>query len=585
MPIFEIEKDGSRFQVEAGSYEQAIEALKNPAVESIPKQPINMPQDRMGGAGRFMEGAVMDPIMGTKQLYQHLIGTPEAAKESDTQVQQREQRLSDQGAGEDDLVRTAGRMVPSAALGAAAMPLGGIAGGAAGGALGEAMMPIADTNKFGEAKMNKMLLGTAFGGLGGGVAKVGGAIVGPTIREAAAELMKKGVKLTPGQIAGGIMRRAEEAAKDVPVLGSFIRGAEGRSIESFNRATIDMALEPIGVKLPASAAPGREAVSYAKLRLDDAYDNLLPKMQLTMDTNLASDIGNIRFLAAEMPKPQLEQFETILQNRLSNRFARNSGVLDGSTLKQVESELGKIGSQYRSSADAAQRELGHFVDETRFAVRDALERQNPAQAEELKKINKAYALFTRIEGAAGRRAGSEGVFTPADLLQAVKNADKSVRKGQFARGDALMQDFAEFANAVLPSKMPNSGTTEHAMWQLLAGAGAGGLLISPKVAAGMVGGVAPYTKIGQNVINATNQPGPTRQAIGGAISKSAAPAGAAATPALDDYVSDKKKKKPRSVLERHSRLDPSQLGAEQAPDGQYYLPDPERPGKYLQVNP
>lgn len=32
-------------------------------------------------------------------------------------------------------------------------------------------------------------------------------------------------------------------------------------------------------------------------------------------------------------------------------------------------------------------------------------------------------------------------------------------------------------------------------------------------------------------------------------------------------------------------FDPSSIGAQQAPDGQWYMSDPERPGKYLQVNP
>jgi hypothetical protein len=47
-----------------------------------------------------------------------------------------------------------------------------------------------------------------------------------------------------------------------------------------------------------------------------------------------------------------------------------------------------------------------------------------------------------------------------DLMQAVKKGDRSVRKGAFARGDALLQDWADDAAAILPNELPNSGTAD-----------------------------------------------------------------------------------------------------------------------------
>ena len=58
------------------------------------------------------------------------------------------------------------------------------------------------------------------------------------------------------------------------------------------------------------------------------------------------------------------------------------------------------------------------------------------------------------------RATSGGVFTTGDFLGAVKRLDKSAAKGAFARGDALFQDFAEDAHAVLHNVLADSGTTE-----------------------------------------------------------------------------------------------------------------------------
>lgn len=433
-----------------------------------------------------------------------------------------------------DWMRLAGNLVGSAPFVA---PLsaggGGIVGGAMTGAASNLLMPATGAD-YGQEKLKQGLMGGAFGGLGAGAARAVGAVVGPTVRETAKMLMDKGIQLTPGQIAGGVFRRAEEAAKSFPILGSFIRGAENRGVDTFNRATIDQALEPIGVKLPAMAKMGHEAITYGRLRLDDAYDTLLPKMQLAMDERLSTDIGNVRFLASELPDAQAKQFETIMANRVAQPFT-DTGAIPGRTLKRMESDLNQIASTYRSSADAAQRQLAHLLDEVRGSIREALERQNPQLAGELKKINQSYAMFTRIESAAARRAGSQGMFTPGDLLQSIKNADRSVRKGNFARGDALMQDFAEFADMVLPSKLPDSGTSERAMWDMM---GLGAALYKPEIPIGLGAASLPYTQMGQKVVNKIAQPGAARQAVGEGIRRAAPAIGGATADTAITFTGD-----------------------------------------------
>lgn len=508
--------------------------------ESLPVEPMNALERGAAGA--------IDPLHGLRQLYNHVVGSPADAAAADKGIQEREADLQKRGAGEGDLARSVGRMVPAVAAGAIAGPLtGGIAGAMIGGTAAELANPVASGN-YAEEKTKQALMGAAFGGGGGLIMKGGAAVVGPTVREAAAELMKNGVQLTPGQIAGGILRRGEEAAKSIPVLGSFIRGAEGRSIDGFNKAVINQSLDPIGVQLPKNISSGHEAITFAKDKLGDAYDSLLPKMQLTMDAPLASDLSNVRYLASSaLPEAQYKQLENIMQQRVQ-RYFNNTGSIPGNELKAIERDLNSLASSYRSSTDGAQRELAHSLDDIRGSVRDALTRQNPQNAAELQKINDAYAMFTRVESAAARRAGGQGVFTPSDLLQSIKSADKTVRKGAFARGDALMQDFAEFADTVLPSKLPDSGTTERGIWDamILHGAAptvAGGAIFAPKAAAIVGGGVLPYTKIGGKSINAAAQPGPGRMAAGNAMRAATPATGSALEPLLSagsmDYLVDR----------------------------------------------
>lgn len=530
MAKFVVEQDGRTYEVEAvdfGTAKQAVISNIKPKNEKM--------EEQMGVGGRFMEG-VVDPVYGARQLYNHVAGSDEDAAKIDQEIDKREDTIKRKsGVTGTDYVRMGGRMVPAVALSAAGGPIGeAIAGtGVAGGALGGALTGTVDSllspttgGNYAQQKFEQALFGTAFGGLGAGGTKAIGSTISPTVREAAKALMDRGIELTPGQIAGGILRRGEEAAKSFPILGTFIRGAETRSVESFNRAAIDQALEPLGIKLPTSAKPGHESISYAKLRLDDAYDNLLPKMHLGMDNDLASDIANTRFLASELPGEQAKQFDTIMQNRVAKYFA-DSGAITGDKLKSMESELNYIASTYRASSDAGQRQLGQRLDDMRFALRDALQRQNPQAAEALQKINSSYAMFTRLESAATRRAGSQGIFTPSDLLQAIKTTDKSVRKGAFARGDSLMQDFAEYADMVIPSRLSDSGTPERLAFRDMLGVGAG--VVSPKIPIGLGAASLPYTKTGSKVVNSVmGEPGPIRQAIGQGVKRVAAPAGGVA---------------------------------------------------------
>lgn len=507
------------------SLEETNASLGVQATPEKPAAPRPEPDTRLQ---RFGHGA-MDPIYGAAQLGVRMsdpaseiglaLAGPEGEKDRaahiksmDETVRKREEDIQSrrpiEDIGKTDWWRVGGSIPTSMAMSAPAMGLGPIAGGAAAGLTSALTQPVT-RGDYAAEKTKDALFGTAFGGAFGAGGKFISGTVAPTVREVAKHLMDAGVELTPGQIAGGILRRAEEAAKSFPILGSFIRGAEGRSIETFDKAVINQALEPIGEKLPSAAKAGHDAVAYANLRLSEAYDNLLPKMNFHMDQQFASDLSNLRTLVTEMPKSQAEQFENILQNRVAKRLGP-SGTMDGRTLKQVESELTEIGSQYRSSSDAAQRQLGTALGEVRTIIRDALERQNPQQADELRKINSAYAMFTRVQGAAGNRATSQGVFTPADLLRAIKQQDRTVRKGQFARGDALMQDFAEFGQTVLPGKMPDSGTPERAMWDAM---GIARLPMAIPLGAASI----PYTRPGTMAIQKFAQPGPAREAIGAGI--------------------------------------------------------------------
>jgi hypothetical protein len=486
-------------------------------------------QDPMGVGERLVTG-MQDPLVGSKQLLTHVTGTPQEQEQVDKQVREREAGVQAREGG--GFVRGLGSAIPAAPL-IAAGPIGGALGAAAAGALSGAVQPVTG-NDYWTQKTQDALFNAAFG-LGGGM--LGGTLT-PMLRPEAKALVDQGVKLTPGQMAGGIPRRAEEAFKSLPILGNFIRGAEKRGIEGFNKAVLNQSLEPIGQKLSPTTEAGHDAILEARNKFSAAYDALLPNLKLNLDQDLVNDVANVKFLATELPESYQKQFDSILRNRLAAFFVRSPVVgRQGPTLKETESALRNIADNYRGSQDPGARNMAMRIDDIRGALRDALMRQNPQSADLLSKIDKGYAMFIRAQGAAARRATSEGVFTPNDLLQTIKSQDKTVRKGAFAQGDALLQEFAEYGQKVLPGKMPDSGTPERGLWTA---ATLGGAYEAPQTALGAAAGLGlaslPYTRPGIGALNAlAGSPGPVRQGIGLAVRRVAPYAAIASEPSAREY--------------------------------------------------
>lgn len=365
-----------------------------------------------------------------------------------------------------------------------------------------------------------------------GPMRVAGAFAGPLTGHVAAPqlapeqamLAQRGVtQMTPGQLVGGFGKTAEDSLSSVPLLGSFINSGRRRSIESFNQSVGNQALAPINESLNRGTAAGHEAVAEVGRKLGDAYDAILPRLTYTPDRQFALDMNRIRGRANDLPQANIDQFERIINQRLGP-----PAPMDGLLYKDIESELNQTASGYMSSSDHAQREMGQRISDVVSAMKGVLERSNTgADAKRLQDINQGWAMFTRMRTAAANRTTSGGVFTPNDLLTAVKRGDKSVGKGSFARGDALMQRFAEAGQKVLPSSVPTSGTAERAMMAGVAGTAvdaitgghAGSLLAAHPVAAltgaaAIGAGSLPYTRPGMYLANRYANPGATRAALG-----------------------------------------------------------------------
>lgn len=323
-------------------------------------------------------------------------------------------------------------------------------------------------------------------------------------------LKDEGVTMTLGQIKGGTTKRLEDAATSIPFLGDMIKGAQRRSVETFNAAAINRSLAPIGEKLPAGMT-GNKAIEYAYDKLGDKYDALLPNLkgdlharpsanalpapgapQVQMKPTFADELHNIRTMGNSLPEPQRGQLNRIIDREVLERFTPQ-GKASGEVLKDIESKLGSMSKKMGRSDDYDIRTLGDGVQEIQNAMRRMVNDVNPSHHGELAKINEGYANFKKVQAAAANVNTTEGVFSPRQLHGAVRAGDSSKDKARFAEGNALMQDLSTAGKAVLPSTVPDSGTPLRAalMYTMTHPLKAAGMGVPLSMA------MLPYTSMGQ----------------------------------------------------------------------------------------
>ncbi len=320
-------------------------------------------------------------------------------------------------------------------------------------------------------------------------------VISPVANKAANLLTKEGVKLTPGQILGGRAKAFEDKLTSVPGLGDVVSSAQRRSFESFNRAVIQRALDPVGEKLPANLK-GREAVAYAEAKLGDKYDALLPQLKGDADAPFVQQMMGLQNVSKGLPPEQQAVFDRVMRDEVLGKFTPN-GKMTGDTMKMVQRRVAQFVNAARQSKNPYDGDLAQGLKQLNVYLRDLVKRSNPSKAVELEKIDKAYAAFKRVQHAAAKTTSQDGIFTPDAYNAAVKALDKSKDKAAFARGGALDQEFSEAARGAMGSRVPDSGSAGR--WLVGAGISGGAAAVSPPVLGGMALAATPYLPGGRQV--------------------------------------------------------------------------------------
>lgn len=496
---------------EMGAGERFVQGARDPLDASAQMLVKSLPEGIVSGVNRATAAVNELPIIGP--VTRALGMTPATPAQIDTGIREREEAYRPPEGF--DWARLGGNLATTIPL-AGKVPVGNTLkaraalGGASGAGFGALQPVVENQENFGTEKLKQAGIGATVGAAAapilGGLARM----VQPQTRPEAAALMREGVTPTPGQILGGPFQAAESKLESLPILGDAITSARRAGIDDLNRAAMGRAMNPIGQQAPKEV--GREGVAKVSAALSDAYNNLLPKLSFRADQQFAAEFNNVRAMAASLPQAEADQFERILQTQVIGKLTPQ-GNASGETIKQVESELGRLVRGYKGDPSFDKRQIGAALEEIQTSIRTTLQRTNPQHADELAKINEGYSNFVRIRDAASRQGSAEGVFTPAQLSAAVRAQDRSAGKGNFARGTAQMQDLSDPAKSVLGQSYPNSGTAGRLF---LSGGALGAGFLEPTIPIGLGLASLPYLPGGRQAAAAllTSRPAMARPLAG-----------------------------------------------------------------------
>lgn len=436
----------------SSSASRAEPAIGSAAANLIPTGGVTAPPVQQEAPSGFKQG-LLDPFRGGAQLVAQGLGAlgsdyfkGEAQRMGESvRAQEEEYQKQRAAAGQEgfDVSRLVGNIVNPANL----LPAGGTTvfnKALATGALSGALQPILSEEDFAAEKAKQVAAGGIGGVLGAGASKVAGSVLNPLTSKAEQTMRDLGVKLTPGQTAGGQFKDIESFAASVPLVGSYISEAKERALFSFNKGVINKALNKVGEKLPEDVI-GRDAVQEVNKIVDEKYTKVLSKMDFKLDFPTYSGL----LKAAKLPTSSIDRIRVKdeLNAIVFSRLPKDEPI-SGETYKQIESQLRQRASQL-DRGTVSDQDVASALKQSLVSLKDGLKKQNPEFTSELRRIDSAYGDIAVMKTAAANTGAENGVFTPRQYKTAVRQSDVTRKKTQFAAGTARGQDVAEAAVSVM----------------------------------------------------------------------------------------------------------------------------------------
>lgn len=351
--------------------------------------------------------------------------------------------------------------IPSMLIGGAGLARAGVTGVGKIGAIESALYGAG----VGE-DIQERSIGAGVGAITGGVVSKAAQKILPQKSEMAKKLGEKGIALTPGQslrdapgIGSTLITALEDLTTSYPGAGAPIQAKRLETLIETNKALLEEAVEPLKIKIPKNLSP-REAYEYVDDIVNKQYENVIKKLSIKETNQLETKILNIideSILDVDEQSKVLKFVDKFITNKIDD------GTIVGKNLKNAQTNL-RIMEQRFLKKGGFEGEVGQVFKQIRMALEDQIDAEN-AFSVDLKKVNNVYGNLLPINEAMQAAIVQEGVYTPAQILRAIKKTDTTKRKKQLVKGQRPLQETAEMAQKVLGSGFPESGTASRLLAQ------------------------------------------------------------------------------------------------------------------------
>jgi hypothetical protein len=346
-----------------------------------------------------------------------------------------------------DWMRAGGNLIGSAPLALAEAP--GVVGAAGTGLMSGLLNPVYNKDQADNGFLKEKAIQGGTGAVTGGVLRgaVSPLLGGVALQPGAQVLREAGVQPTVGQALGGWIGNIEQRAQSMPIVGDAIRMTRQIARDQFYAASINRAVGPIEGDVPGI---GTTAIGYAHGLINDAYDAAKAAINPFKPDHL--DMMKVPGVD-QLSKDGLATFKDHIK-----RLIEGYGTLDGRLYKAVDSDLGNLAATYGASTGAQDKFIGQALLQAKDRLKNQAVANSPDAADLMARADGAFRNIVPIDRASNAAGLQSGVFTPGQLVNAVKASDRSVRKNQFSQGKANGQDWAMAGQRVLGDVYPDSGT-------------------------------------------------------------------------------------------------------------------------------
>lgn len=314
----------------------------------------------------------------------------------------------------------------------------------------------------------------------------------------------------------GLAQRFFNKIESAPLYGDMVATRGAQANQRVYQGALDDAVSPVG----GVVNPGDDALAQAQGIKSQGYTDAFSGINAPADFQYARDIVGPINAGKAIPGQTGEDFAYALENNLRPPFGNNR-TLDGNGAQEFFQRIKDNAASFKTSGNFGNQASQAF-NQIGDATEDLIARTNPGAVERITAANAVNARLTPLENATITANG--GVPTPLQLRRAVTgNTKKFGGRATAARGDNVPQ-IVEDAASILPSRVPNSGTTDRMLAQMVLPAALGGSAVgadqftdSPGLVASLVALAALSTKTGAKATQKALIGGKKRKAIGGFI--------------------------------------------------------------------